>query len=67
MNEPTETESLETLDEFIDVMHTVAKEARETPEKVLEAPLTAPVRHLDETNAAKHPVLSYKTLKQNAQ
>ncbi len=67
MIEPTETESLETLDEFIDVMHTVAKEARETPEKVLEAPLTTPVRHLDETNAAKHPVLSYKTLKQNAQ
>ncbi len=66
MIEPTETESLETLDEFIDVMHTVAREARETPEKVIEAPLTTPVRHLDETNAAKHPILSYKTLKQNA-
>ena len=47
-------------------MPTVAREARETPEKVIEAPLTTPVRHLDETNAAKHPILSYKTLKQNA-
>ncbi len=47
-------------------MHTVAREARETPEKVIEAPLTTPVRHLDETSAAKHPILSYKTLKQNA-
>lgn len=66
MIEPTETESLETLDEFIEVMHKVAKEARETPEKVIDAPLTTPVRHLDETNAAKHPILSYKSLK-NAQ
>lgn len=66
MIEPTETESRETLDEFIEVMHKVAAEARETPEKVLEAPLTTPVRKLDETNAAKNPILSYKALKNNA-
>lgn len=67
MIEPTETESLETLDEFIEVMHKVAKEARETPDDVKNAPLTTLVRKLDETGAAKHPILNYKTLKANAQ
>ena len=66
MIEPTETESLETLDAFIDVMHKVAKEASETPEKVIEAPLTTIVRKLDETGAAKNPILTYKALKNNA-
>ena len=65
MIEPTETESLETLDEFIEVMHKVALEARETPEVVLEAPNTTAVRKLDETGAAKNPILSYKALKEN--
>ena len=62
MIEPTETERLETLNEFIDVMHKVAAEARETPEKVIEAPLTTLVRKLDETGAAKNPVLTYRHL-----
>ena len=66
MIEPTETESRETLDEFIEVLHKVAKEARETPEDVKNAPLTTPVRKLDETGAAKNPILNYKQLK-NAQ
>lgn len=63
MIEPTETESLETLDEFIDVMHKVAKEARETPDDVKNAPLSTIVRKLDETTAAKNPILNYKALK----
>ncbi len=63
MIEPTETESLETLDEFIDVMHKVAKEALETPDEVKNAPLTTIVRKLDETTAAKNPILNYKALK----
>lgn len=63
MIEPTETESLETLDEFIDVMHKVAREARETPDDVKNAPLTTIVRKLDETSAAKNPILNYKALK----
>ncbi|MDE5996945.1 MAG: aminomethyl-transferring glycine dehydrogenase subunit GcvPB, partial [Muribaculaceae bacterium] len=63
MIEPTETESLETLDEFINVMHKVAKEARETPNEVKNAPLTTIVRKLDETSAAKNPILNYKALK----
>lgn len=64
MIEPTETESKETLDEFIEVMHKVAKEAREIPEDVKAAPLTTIVRKLDETTAAKNPILSYKALKE---
>ena len=63
MIEPTETESKETLDDFIEVMHKVAKEARETPQAVIDAPLTTIVRKLDETTAAKKPILNYKALK----
>ncbi len=66
MIEPTETESIETLDEFIEVLHMVAKEARENPEAVKDAPLTTAVRHLDETGAAKNPILTYKALKGEA-
>ena len=62
MIEPTETESLETLDEFIDVMHRVAKEAIECPDDVKTAPHHTPVRRLDETTAAKHPILNYRDL-----
>lgn len=63
MIEPTETESKETLDEFIDVMRRVAKEAAEDPDTVKAAPLTTRISHPDETSAAKNPILSYKALK----
>ncbi len=63
MIEPTETESKETLDEFIEVMHKVAKEASENPDLVKNSPLTTLVRKLDETTAAKNPILNYKALK----
>ncbi len=62
MIEPTETESIETLDEFIHVMKVVAQEAKDDPESVRTAPHTTPVRRLDETTAAKHPILSYRDL-----
>ncbi len=62
MIEPTETESKETLDEFIDVMRTVAREAGEDPDMVKSAPHSTPVRRLDETTAAKNPLLRYKDL-----
>lgn len=65
MIEPTESESLETLDEFIDVMRQVAKEAAENPEMVKAAPVTTEISHPDETGAAKNPVLSYRALKNN--
>ncbi|MBD5348732.1 MAG: aminomethyl-transferring glycine dehydrogenase subunit GcvPB [Bacteroides sp.] len=63
MIEPTETESLETLDEFIEVMRRVAQEAKENPELVKSAPVTTEISHPDETGAAKNPILSYKALK----
>ncbi|MBD8113361.1 MULTISPECIES: aminomethyl-transferring glycine dehydrogenase subunit GcvPB [Priestia] len=60
MIEPTETESKETLDAFIDAMIQIAKEAEETPEVVQEAPHTTVVKRLDETLAARKPVLRYQ-------
>lgn len=63
MIEPTETESLETLDEFIGVMRQVAHEAIEDPETVKRAPVTTAISHPDETSEAKNPILSYKALK----
>jgi glycine dehydrogenase subunit 2 len=58
--EPTETESLETLDAFAEAMLEIAAEARETPELVTQAPHTAPVRRLDEATAARQPNLRWR-------
>lgn len=66
MIEPTETESLETLDEFIDAMRKVANEAAVSPDTVKDAPNTTPMSHPDETGAAKDPVLSYRALKNSS-
>lgn len=60
MIEPTETESKETLDAFIDAMIQIAKEVEETPEIVQQAPHTTVIKRLDETKAARTPVLRYK-------
>ncbi|MBI0576317.1 aminomethyl-transferring glycine dehydrogenase subunit GcvPB [Neobacillus cucumis] len=60
MIEPTETEAKETLDAFCDVMIQIAKEAEENPEIVQEAPHTTIVGRMDETKAARKPVLRYK-------
>ncbi|MBF2703755.1 aminomethyl-transferring glycine dehydrogenase subunit GcvPB [Listeria welshimeri] len=60
MIEPTETESKETLDSFIDTMLKIAKEAEENPEIVQEAPHSTYVKRLDETRAARKPVLRYQ-------
>ncbi len=54
MIEPTETESKKTLDEFIQVMIDIAEEAKNEPENLKNAPLTTPVRRLDETGAVKN-------------
>lgn len=62
MIEPTESESLETLDEFIAVMRKVAKESLEDPETVRNAPVTTVISHPDETSAAKNPILSYRQM-----
>lgn len=57
MIEPTETESKETLDEFIDAMKSIAKEAEENPEILKTAPHNTPVRRLDEVKAARNPIV----------
>jgi len=59
MIEPTETESRESLDRFAGILETVAREAREHPELLHSAPTRAPVRRLDQTQAARNPILTY--------
>jgi glycine dehydrogenase subunit 2 len=57
--EPTETESIETLDAFADALIAIAHEAETEPETVREAPHNAPVRRLDEATAARQPNLRW--------
>ena len=59
MIEPTETESKEILDEFIEAMKDIASAAENDPESLHAAPVTTPVRRLDETLAARKPDLKY--------
>ncbi|WP_404452992.1 aminomethyl-transferring glycine dehydrogenase subunit GcvPB [Virgibacillus necropolis] len=59
MVEPTETESKETLDGFIDTMIAISEEAKNDPEKVQDAPHTTIVKRMDETTAARKPILRY--------
>lgn len=60
MIEPTETESKETIDAFIEVMHKIAKEAAEDPDILHNAPHTTPVSRPDETMAARNPIIKYQ-------
>jgi glycine dehydrogenase subunit 2 len=60
MIEPTETETRETLDEFVDAMLRIAEEARTTPALVRDAPHNTRVSRLDETRAARRPVLRWR-------
>lgn len=60
MIEPTETESLETLDAFIDIMIEISKEANETPELLKQAPTTTQIRRVDEVLAARSPILKWE-------
>jgi glycine dehydrogenase subunit 2 len=58
MIEPTETESIETIDEFIDAMIDIAKAAEADPDSLTSCPLTTPVSRPDEARAARSPDLS---------
>jgi glycine dehydrogenase subunit 2 len=60
MIEPTESESKEELDLFIDAMKSIAEEAAEHPEIITEAPHNTRISRLDETTAARKPVLRWK-------
>ena len=60
MIEPTETEPKEELDRFCDVMIEIAKEAKQDPKVLHDAPLSTPVRRCDEVGAAKTPIVCFK-------
>ena len=60
--EPTETESVETLDAFADALIAIAHEAETDPELVKTAPHTAPVGRLDEATAARQPNLRWRAM-----
>jgi len=59
--EPTETESKETLDEFVDVMTQLLAESRENPERMKGAPYTMPVRRLDDVKAVRELDVAFKS------
>jgi glycine dehydrogenase subunit 2 len=60
MIEPTETESKQELDAFIDAMLAIAKEAEEQPAFVKAAPHTTRIGRIDEAGAARKPVLRWR-------
>lgn len=62
MIEPTENESKDTIDGFIDVMRKIAEEAKTCPEVVKSAPHNTPIGRVDDVLAAKHPVVTYKQM-----
>ena len=60
MIEPTETESKETIDAFIEVMRKIAAEAAQDPNILHDAPHNTPISRPDETTAARNPILKYQ-------
>jgi len=60
MIEPTETESKETIDDFIETMIKISSLAKNDPEKITSAPKNLPVGRLDEAQAARNPILTWK-------
>lgn len=59
MIEPTETESKQTLDEFIEIMNKIAAEAKEDPSILRNAPYTTPIKRVDEARAARNLIVKY--------
>lgn len=62
MIEPTENESKDTIDGFVEVMRRIAKEAVEQPDEVKGAPHNTPIGRVDDVLAAKHPVTTFKQM-----
>ena len=60
MIEPTESETKEKLDEFVENMIRIAKTSKANPEAILSAPHTTPVKKIDEVTAARQPDLNFK-------
>lgn len=67
MIEPTENESKETIDGFIHVMHRIAREAHENPDVVKSAPHDTPIGRVDDVEAARHPVLTFRQITNNGE
>jgi len=65
MIEPTETESKETLDAFIEAMKQIAMDVEKNPDIILEAPHTTVVKRLDEVRAVRQPILRYNQSSEN--
>ena len=63
MIEPTENESKETIDGFIQVMRQIAEEAKTNPEEVKSAPHNTPIGRVDDVLAAKHPIVTFRQMK----
>ena len=62
MIEPVETESRERLDEFIAAMREIAREARENPDILHQAPHSTVIKRVDEVRAARQPILRWPGL-----
>lgn len=60
MIEPTETESKDTLDKFIEILEKIFNEARENPDLVKNAPHNTPIRRLDDVTASRKPIFKYQ-------
>jgi glycine dehydrogenase subunit 2 len=60
MIEPTESESKEELDLFVEAMKSIAQEAQQNPQTILDAPHNTRISRLDETAAARKPILRWK-------
>jgi glycine dehydrogenase subunit 2 len=60
MIEPTETESKETLDTFIDVLIKIAHDGETNPELLHNAPITTPIGRPDDVKAARSPIVRYE-------
>ena len=63
MIEPTENESKEIIDGFIQVMRQIAEEAKSDPEMVKSAPHNTPIGRVDDVLAAKHPIVTFRQMK----
>ena len=60
MIEPTETESKESMDNFIQVLKDLKQLAYDDPQKILNAPYTTPVKRVDDVQAARNPILKFQ-------
>ncbi len=58
MAEPTETESKETLDAYVDALREIVAQGKADPQSLTDAPVSLPVRRMDETAAARQMVLT---------